>query len=88
MSDCDSLIKDACNFRLSEDDSAAMEKCNKVMGDFRKGADICKKSPTNCTCWNQLEKDIVLVKPCKDIGETLYFNQMFCLNLTYFSKIK
>ena len=71
MTDCDKLIKEACNFKLSSNDSASLEKCNKVMGDFRKGAESCKKKSTTCTCWNKLVNDIKSVKDC-NIGENIY----------------
>ena len=70
MSNCDKLVKEACTFKLAGNGSADVEKCNKVMGEFRKGADSCKNSSTNCTCWNELVKDVKSVKNC-NIGESM-----------------
>ena len=69
MSKCDKLIKEACDFKLSGNESTEVEKCNRVMGEFRKGADACKNSSTNCTCWNTLAKDVQAVKDC-NIGKS------------------
>ena len=68
MSKCDGLIKEACNFQLAGYESTEVENCNRVMGEFRKGADACKNSSTNCTCWNTLVKDVAAVKKC-NIGK-------------------
>ena len=35
ISQCDSLVKTACNFSLPANETAEVEACNKVMGDFR-----------------------------------------------------
>jgi hypothetical protein len=68
MSKCDTLIKDACNFSLSGNDSSDVSECNAVMGDFRKGADACANSTNNCTCWSNMVKIIPKVKKC-NIGK-------------------
>ena len=68
MTQCDELIKNACNFSLSGEEKTKMEKCFKVMGEFRKETEACKESATNCTCWNELVKDIKDVKACNNIG--------------------
>ena len=64
MSDCDKLIQEACNFTLPASESAEVGKCNKVMGEFREGTEKCKTTPTNCSCWIAMEKDIQGVKKC------------------------
>ena len=35
ISQCDALIKTACNFSMPANETAEVEACNKVMGDFR-----------------------------------------------------
>merc|ERR1712228_957520 len=64
MSECDKLIQEACDVTLPTSESAEVGKCNKVMGEFREGTETCKKTPTNCSCWIAIEKDIQGVKKC------------------------
>ena len=35
ISQCDNLVKTACNFSMSANETAEVEACNKIMGDFR-----------------------------------------------------
>merc|ERR1712013_695814 len=68
MSKCDRLVSEACDIKLSTNESSDVAKCNKVMGEFRENADACIKTPTNCSCWNSLVKDVKSVKDCNIAG--------------------
>ena len=84
MSKCDKLITEACNISLSG--SEAVENCSKIMANFRQGAEACKNTSTNCTCWNTLVKDVQAVKDC-NIGKSnfsvleVYFESENCIQL-------
>ena len=81
MSKCDRLVSEACDIKLSTNESSDVAKCNKVMGEFRENADACIKTPTNCSCWNSLVKDIKSVKDC-NIGRL-----KFCMFSGFISQI-
>ena len=70
ITQCESLVKTACNFSMSESEKSEVETCNNVMGDFRRDADICKESATNCTCWSELAGRVQSVKEC-NIGNNM-----------------
>merc|ERR1712106_1185102 len=41
MTMCDKMIAEACNFSLPTSENTEVNKCNKVMGDFRRDTDAC-----------------------------------------------
>ena len=64
MSKCDKMIQTACDIKLEGNESSEVSACNKVMGEFRIGAESCKTKPSNCSCWTDLVKDVPSVRKC------------------------
>ena len=76
MSKCDSSIKEACDIKLKQNESSAVAACSKVMTKFRKAAETCKKSPTNCSCWTDLIKEVALIRKC-NIGRLFIIKSIY-----------
>ena len=85
---CDKMIAEACNFSLPTSENTEVNKCNKVMGDFRRDTDACVTSSTNCSCWNNLVNDIQGVKDCNIGRFKLYLVLEFFLSDIIYSWTK